>query len=337
MKKILLFLTSLFVGLFIFVLVVGKIGLRNVIQSLSLFKGLGGVAIFIITCLIVLLSIWKWKFIFKTQGYNLSIFTLGKIWTAGFTIRYLTPLALLGGEAFRMYSVKKIFSLPWEKSIAATLIDKLLSLSIFLLFLIFGIFSFFLLAGFPHGNIGIIIGGTIFVLTIILCLLYFKIFKKESILKWFLNLLGIKNNKNSEILLNTEKEIFSFFRPKKRWMWQGLGIALLNYFLILIRCFLIIFFLRGGTNILISFAVYASANLAYFFPVPATLGVLEASQAFTFGFLGLGSDMGTAFSFILRGSELLICLVGIIFLIKFGMKFFETKVANKITSVLKPK
>lgn len=151
MKKFLLFLTSFFIGLAVFILVIRKIGWRNIIQALSLFNSLGGVAILIVTCLIYLVSIWKWRFVFKTQGYNLPKFSLGKIWIAGFTIRYLTPIALVGGEAFRIYSIKKFFSIPWEKNIAATFIDKLLSLSIFSLILILGIFSFFLLADFPPG------------------------------------------------------------------------------------------------------------------------------------------------------------------------------------------
>ena len=332
MKRFLLFLASLFIGLIVFILVIGKVGLKSISQVFSLFSGLEGLAIVITTCLICLISIWQWKFILKTQGYNLSKFNLGKIWLAGFAIKYLTPVAFLGAETFKIYSIKKKFSIPWEKSIAAALIEKLLSGSIFLLFSILGIFSFFLLAGFPSQSIGIIIGGIIFFLVIILSVFYFKIFRKESILRKLLGFFGMKNNKNDEVILNTEKEIFSFFRPKKRWMWKGLGFAFLKYSLVLIRCFLIIFFLGGGVKILTAFAVYAFAGLANFFPVPASLGTLDVAEAFAFGFLGLGSNMGAAFSLILRGAELLVCLVGVVFLAKLGVKLIGAKIVDKTMS-----
>ena len=341
MKKFLVFLASLFIGIVIFVFVIGKVGLKSIIQSFSLFSGQGGLAIIITTGLICLVSIWQWKFILKTQGYNLSKFNLGKIWVAGFTIRYLTPATFLGGETFKIYSIKKKFSIPWEKSIAATLIEKLLSGSIFLLFSILGIFSFFLLVGFPSlrrpADIGIIMGGIILFLVIGLSIFYFKVFKKESILRKLLRFFGMKNNKNDEVILNIEKEIFSFFEPKKRWFWQGVGFAFLKHSLVLIRCFLIIFFLGGGVKILTAFAVYVFAGLAYFIPIPAALGTLDAAEAFAFGFLGLGSNMGTAFSLILRGAELLICLIGIVFLIKLGIKLLEGKIIDKIMSYLKNK
>ncbi len=334
MKKVLLFVFSFFVGLTVFILVIGRVGIKSVSQAFSLFSGLGGLAIFITTCLIYLVAIWQWKFILKAQGYNLSQFELGKIWLAGFTIRYLTPFAFFGGEAFKIYSIKKLFSVPWEKSIAATFIEKLLSGSIFLLFSIVGIVSFFLLTDVPFQNIGTIV-GVILVLAIILGIFYSKIFKKESILKKLFSFFGIKNGKNGNVILDTEKEIFSFFRPKKRWMWQGLGFAVLKYSLVLLRCFLIIFFLKGGISILRAFAVYVFVNIAYVFPIPATLGSLEVSQAFAFGFLGLGSNMGTAFSLILRGAELLICLIGVVCLIKLGMRLLKAKIVDKIISFFK--
>ena len=332
LKKILLFLISLVFGLAVFILVIREVGFKNIKQAFSLFSYLEGAAIIIVSFLISFLNILRWKYILKSQGYNIPIFNLAKVWFAGFSVNYLTPVAALGGEPFKIYSIKKIFSVDWEKGIASIFIEKLLGGVFYFLYLTFGVLSFFLLIGFPPKNIGITIGGILLISVIIILVLFHKIFKKESILKRFLSLFGIKNNSSNNLLLETEKEIFAFFQPRKKTIWQGVGITFLSYLMSFVRSFLIIFFLTGKTSILTAFSVYAFANLAYLFPIPAALGILEALETFNFGILGLGSNIGTVFSLILRGAELLICLAGVIFLVKVGIKLIIIRTMDKLSS-----
>ncbi len=330
MKKVLFFLVTSIIGIIVFGLVIDIIGWGNVAQSFSLFREWGGIAILAVTVLSVVVSILRWKFILKVQGYNVSKYKLADVWLLSFAVTYLTPITILGGEGLRAYALKKKFPIPWGKNIASIIIDRFLDISMFFLFFIGGIFSFLILVGLPPENVGLIFAVIIVILGIMLGIFYFKSFRKESILKWFLKPFGIRKGKNGRVFFDTEKEVFRFFEPNKRFMWQGLLLTFLRYFLILTRCWLIIFFLRGGISILIPSAAFSFVSLASLFPLPAALGSLEASQAFAFGFLGLGANMGIAFSLILRGAELLVCLVGIIFLIKLGIKSMETKITEKI-------
>ncbi len=336
MKKILLFLASFIFGIVVFVLVIKEVGFRNIKEALSLFSSLDGLAIFIITCLISLVGILKWRFVLKSQGYNFSFIALGKIWFSTFTISYLTPISLLGGEPYMIYSLKKHFPISWDKNIASVITDKLLDLSIFLLFMILGILSFFFLAGLPPRNLCVVISGIVIILLVFLITFYFKVFRKESILKWFLKPIKVEGKSNG-LIFDIEKEIFHFFNPRKKWLWKGLCLSFLKYFLVLIRCLLIVYFLGGGMGIFRSSAVLAFVNLASLFPIPASFGSLEAGQAFAFSLLGLGSNMGTAFSMILRGADLLVCLAGAVFLVEFGIKTVTDKVINKVTFVFRKK
>jgi uncharacterized protein (TIRG00374 family) len=332
MKKFLIFLLSFLTGLGIFIWVIKWVGWQEIKKPLFALSGYQGIAILILTILIWSVGLWKWKFILKSQGYNLPTLSLGEIFFASYTITYLlTPTAVFGGEAFRVYATKKKFSLPWEKNLAAIAIERLLSSSILLIFLILGTISFLFLASPPFKNFGIIATILIGLLGTGLVIFYFRSFKKESILKFFFKFLKIRAKKNNNYAIeNIEKEIFYFFDFKKIIMWKGLGISLLRFLLILTRCWVLVLFLKGGINILISLAILFFLYLSYLVPLPAGLGSLEAAQAFAFGSLGLGTASGITFSFVLRGTEILVALFGLILLIKLGIKLFIENIGNLI-------
>ena len=329
MKKILVFLFSFVIGLGLFFLVVEWVGWKEIKEILFAFSGWKGSVILGITLLIWLINIWKYKFIFKSQGYNFSVWSLGEILFASFAVAYLFPTAYFGGEAFKAYAIKKKFFLSWKISLAIIAIEKLLSASVIFLFLVAGAVSFLLLSNSPLKNFGIIalvlIGG----LAVGLTIFYFRSFKKKSILKWFFRFFGVKSEKN-HLAGEIEKEVFRFFDFRKKLMWKGLGISFLKYFLALVRCWFLILFLKGEINILIALAVLFFIYLAYVFPFPAKMGSLEAAQVFVFSSLGLGAAAGVTFSFILRGAEILIALFGLIFLIKLSIKFFIENKFNRL-------
>ncbi|GAH98519.1 unnamed protein product, partial [marine sediment metagenome] len=222
MKKVLVFLFSFVIGLGLFFLVVERVGWEEIKETLFAFSGWKGIAILGITLLIWLVGIWKYKFVYKSQGYNFSVWSLGEILFASFTIAYLFPTTYFGGEVFKFYAIKKKFSLPWKKNLTAIAIEKLVSLSILLLFLVVGAVSFLLLSNSLLKNFGIMVLVLIGGLAIGLTIFYFKSFKKESILKWFFRFFGIENKKN-HLVGDIEKEIFLFFDFRKILMWKGLG------------------------------------------------------------------------------------------------------------------
>jgi uncharacterized membrane protein YbhN (UPF0104 family) len=105
-------------------------------------------------------------------------------------------------------------------------------------------------------------------------------------------------------------------------MWQGILVTILNLLFDILRFWFIIFFLKKGlVNLLFIFPIFAFVNLAYLLPIPTALGSLEALQAISFEALTLGADIGTAFSLILRGADLSLVLIGLIFLFFFWLRF----------------
>ena len=138
MKKILSFLVALIIGFLIFGIVIKIVGLRRVEEAFFLFLSFKGLIIILLTFIIAVISILRWKLILQSQGFNPlteELKELGKIWVVGFAMSYLTPVALLG-EAFRVYLLKKKFNFKWEKSAASVAIDKILDGTFFLMFLL---------------------------------------------------------------------------------------------------------------------------------------------------------------------------------------------------------
>ena len=343
MRKVILFLVSLVIGLAIFGFVTSSVGIDEVVKAFSSFPPQGILIILFLSFLIALVGIWRLKFILKTQGYSLSFWKVAEIWFGGFTISYFTPIAIFGGEVFMIYALKKAFSVPWEKSSAAVFIHRVLDATIFFPFLIIGLFAFPLLAGtFPKTKV--IIAGSIVasIIIFLLVVFYIKTFRKESTLEWFLKPFGlnrkkIQNQRGGELVLGAEKEIVSFFGLRKGQMWKGLAISLIKYFLVLIRCITLIFFFGGGWHLLRALAAYGFFNLAVLVPVPAMLGSLEVAESIVFSGIGMGANVGIAFSFVLRSMDILFAIIGFLILIKFGMKLIKIKIIEFIDSIFSNK
>ena len=128
------------------------------------------------------------------------------------------------------------------------------------------------------------------------------------------------------ILQIVQKEVFEFFDIKKSQFWQALGITFLRYTFHFLRAVFLVFFIVGNIGFFKSLAVYGFANLSTLTPMPATLGALEVGQGIIFRVLGFGFSTGTVFSMVWRASDLVVCLVGAIFLVIYTVKLAEERV-----------
>jgi len=338
MKNFFKLLIASSIGFFIFLFVLKIVGWDKIIEAIKLFSGPKGLIIASLTFFIPIISCLNWKNILKSQGFNIPIKELIKLWIAGFAISFVTPFTVLGGEAFQIYFLNKKFDIGWEKSIASVVIRKILSGTFFILFLMIGILSFCFYGYFPEGTmiwlVFLIIGG----LFGSLLFFYFKVLNKESILRWLLKSVGInkekiESHKNGKVIFETEREIIKFFSPRSKTFWRSLFFAFLRYFLLFFRTGLVIFFLGKGIGVLKTLSIYGFTNFALMFPFPAALGSTEAISAFTFNALGMGAGNGTIYAMTLRAADLLLCITGIIFGIKIGLRAASEKIFDFIDKI----
>lgn len=327
MKKFFLFLISLLIGIGLLIWIIKFVGWQEMKSAFLVFTGWQGIVILILTLLILLTGTLKWKMILKSGGEDISFLDLFKMYLAGFSIMYFLPMVILGGEIFRGYVLKSKNSLHWSKGIASSIIDRILDWTAILIIVLFGVIFFLLTIGFPSKKIGIIFGGTFLFFLVGISLFYFKTFKRESIVKFFLRLFKPKYLDKKPLAI--EKEIFAFFNPKKTAFWQGFFLAFLGGGIFFLRTWVLISFLGENIGPLASLSVLGFSCLARMVPIPASLGSHEAIQVFVFESLGLGAGVATAFTMIIRGAELILALLGTFIFFRLGFKLLENGLFQK--------
>ena len=338
MNNFIKFLIGLIIGIAIFWFVVDKVGWEVVGQAFILFISLKGLVIVFLTFIISYLAVLRWKLILRSQGENFQLQSLAKIWLVGYTISYLTPNALLGGEVFRIYLSNKKLGLDYKKGTASVIIDKILDGTFFLLFAIVGVVAFVFNGNALPNKLAWPIVIIIWLLGGLLSLFYFKALNKESIMEWFLKIFGLKKNKieqskNGKVIFNTEKEIINFFSPKKKVFWEGITLSFLRYLLYFLRTVMIIFFLHRWIEPSSALAIHGFDSLSLMLPLPAGLGGLEAASAFVFKSLGFYVNQGIVLALVWRSADLVICLFGIVFIVRYGMDIAQMKVLNFVDKI----
>jgi uncharacterized protein (TIRG00374 family) len=326
MKKFLLFLLSLFSGAVLFYAVIKFVGWQEIEKSFRLFRGWQGASILGLTVMAALAGIWKWQEILKGLGVEIHFSSLWSPYLAGFAIRYLAPVILIGGEIFQSHALRDIHSVKWEKSMASVILDRILDLTCSLLVIFFGVLFFLIKIGLPPLKLELIFGSLIFLVTALTAYFYFKSVRRESMIK---AVARIFNGKMDSHPLEVEKEIFNFFRSGSKTMWKSFILAILRIAILWLRTWLLVLFLGKGLGALASLSILGFYCLVLMIPIPADIGSHEAIQAFAFSSLGLSAGAGTAFALIVRGAELMLALFGVIILFRLGVELLKNTLFKK--------
>lgn len=320
------------IGIILFIWIVNFIGLKEIENAFLIFSGFKGLIILILTFLTIIIGLLKWKEILKDEGINISIKNLFRPYLAGFSIMYFLPMIFFGGEIFRGYILKKRNSIPFSKGMASVIIDRISEWTCSLVLIFFGILFLLKKIGLPTKDIRLIIGATFLIFLFGISFFYFKVFKKQSMIKFFLKKIGFKSFNGKNSILEVEKEIFNFFRPKKKLMWKAFAISFLKVGIMYFRTIILIIFLGGKIGNLSALSILGFSYLAIMIPIPTALGSHEAIQAFVFNSFGLGFSTATAFTMIIRGAEIIIAIIGIFILFKLGIDLFKKTLYKKINN-----
>ena len=335
MKKFLLFLISLLVGIGLFFWIIKTVGWQEIKNAFLVFTGWQGLVIFGLTLLMMLIGNWKWKEILKGENIKTSFRELFRPYLAGFAVMFLAPILLLAGEIFRGYILKAKNFVPWSKGMASVFIDRITEWTANLVVIFFGILFFLYTIGLPPRNLGIIFGGAFLLFAFGISIFYFKTIKRESMAKSLLRILGLERLNHANSILDIEKEIFNFFKPKKIAMWKVFSLSFLRALVMYFRTWFLVIFLGKSITSLPALSILGFTYLAAMIPIPTALGSHEAIQTFAFSSLGLGGGTATAFTMIIRGAELIIALVGVVILFRLGIDLLKNTLFKKLNNFKK--
>jgi len=320
MKKAILFLLSLFLGICLSIEIYKTIGWPEIKISIVNFNPQQGLIILALTFLITLIGALRWHEILKGERASIPFFDTFKSYLAGYSIIFLAPALVLGGEFIRAYILKQKNSIAWSKSAASIIIDRVLEWSINLVIIIIGLTVFFGKVCLLPLNLTMLFGGLILFFIVILTFFYTKVLKKESLIASLGKLFNKDLNGEPQ---ETEKEIFTFFNINNSTMWKAGALSLLRILIMYLRAFILIIFLKQQTTIWCALPVLCFSLLALTVPTPAGTGSHELAQVFAFKALGFSASSATAFVIIIRIAEAIIALIGLVFLSRLGIDLFK--------------
>jgi len=332
MRKFLLFLISLLIGVGLFIWVLKLVGWQEIKRAFLVFTGWKGLVIVGLSLLVMLIGSRKWKEILKGEEVNPPFRDLFRLYLAGFSVMFLAPVMFLGGEIFRAYILKNKNSIPWSKGVASVIIDRILDWTVNLVTIFFGVLIFLSIIGLPPRNLIIIFGGVFLFFVLGISFFYFKTFKKESIARLILRGFGLGKFNHANSILEIEKEIFNFFKPKKISMWKSFVLSFLMAGVMYLQAFILISFLGKKIGALSALSILGFIYAASMIPIPTALGSHEAIQTFAFNSLGLGASTATAFTMIIRGAELIVALAGVIILFQLGIILLRKALFKKLNN-----
>jgi uncharacterized protein (TIRG00374 family) len=333
MKKFSLFLISLFIGVGLFIWTLRIVGWQEIKNSILVFTGWQGMVILFLSFLAALAGAWKWREVLEETGAKVNFREIWRVYLASFSIRFLAPVIIVGAEIFQGYILKKKNSIPWSQGMASVIIDRILEWTVNLTVIFFGGMFFLFLIGFPPLKLVIIFGGLFLLFLCGLSFFYFKAFKKESMAKAFAK---VFNHKTGVQPLEVEKEIFNFFKSsKRRIICKVFCLNFLRAGIMLLRAWLLVSFLGGKIGALSAVSLLGFTYLAVMIPIPTALGSHELVQTFAFNSLDLGAANATAFTMIIRGAELIVALVGVAILFRFGVFLIKNIFVEKINGLTK--
>lgn len=290
-------------------------------RDLEVFKGSDGLIILALSILTIITGAWRWKEVLKGMGTNIPLKKMIAPFLAGFSVMFLAPVLIWGGEALRAYILKTRDDVPWSKGMSSVIIDRILEWTANLAIIFLGGAIFVIRNGIPSDKMTWLFLALIVLLAVFLIYFFVKCYKKESIVS------TIFRKKN---LFDVEKEIFKFFKKSKTAVWKAIFLSFLRALIMYVRVWFLVAFLGKTISAAFALAVLGFSYLAVMIPIPTALGTHEAIQSFAFNSIGLGFSAATAFTMIIRAADLIISLAGIIFLFKFGIIIIKDKILNKI-------
>jgi len=329
--RFLLFLLSLLIGSGLFAWIGKMVGWQEIKNAFSILTGWQVIVIFGFTLAIMLVSNWRWKEILKGEGIKISFRSLLSPYLAGFGILYLAPILIWGGELFRVYTLKERNLIPWPKAMASVIIDRILEWTFNLAAIFLGISFFIYKIGLPSSKLLIIFGSIFSILVLAVFFFYFKTFKKESITKTIGKIFIKKLDKQP---LDTEKEIFDFFKFKNKSIYKAILLSFLRIILVYFRTWILIFFLGGNIGWILTLVIFGFSYLAVMIPIPASLGSHEVIQTFVFKSLGLEISFATVFTMLIRTTEIIFALLGIIILLQIWVGLLKNILLGKAEKLI---
>ncbi|MCF8306731.1 MAG: flippase-like domain-containing protein [Ignavibacteriales bacterium] len=276
--------------------------------------------ILLLWLIIFFIITYIWYIILDDDGNSISYYELFKINVSALAINDITPGINLGGEPYKILSLKDIISTSKAVS-SVTLYTMIHWLSHFVVWIL-AILLVSTTSEMPS------LVKSIMTVTVIILLLFTWLFIKRhqkgvfvSLLDIFQNLpllwrLAAKFESHREKLHLIDDEIKGLFHERPKVFYTALMLDFLTRCLSSFEIFIILFSIGFDISLLQAFYIYAGytliVNIIFFMPMQ--LGTREAGMVIVFEILKITSATGIYVSLIMRIREFFWILIGLLLL-----------------------
>lgn len=338
MNKTLFFTITLIVGGLLFIAIIEKVGFEKIIQTILTFQLIHFIILLILSMVAAVISTVRWKIVLDAAGNNIPFKKVFAARMIGYSINYLTPSGLVLGEPFKAMVLSGKTELSIGAAMASIIIEASIFLSTFLFFIIVGIFAFLTYSDVSL-KITSVISGALILLLGIFYLFFTKMVKPSStagekgFFTYLIDLLhlhkfsfiGALKNK----ITNRENEIKKFFQQHRRTVFAAVFLSVIEIIVTLAASWLTLYFLGLKIGLKALLGLFSLMSISYLIPLPGSLGGLELSQVFAFGFFSLGGQAtALAFALITRLINLVSVMIGIGYLIQFEIGVISKRITD---------
>lgn len=308
------------VGVLLSLILIWVIGAEDIAKAIEQLDSGLLIPILGLLALETIVSTFRWKYIMNAMGEKIPLKSLVPIWLAGNAFNYLSPVVYVGGEAIRIFLLKKRFKIPYHKGSASVFLDQIFNgLSVWPM-VVFGVIIF--LSSISSDEVSIVFFVIFLVTAGIFSFLLFafvQLFRRKPVISNFLYKFNLQHGRVGSFIVKMEEEALSFGNVGMKLFWNALALSFARQSIILARTALILVALGSILNleeILVSIKdtviISTSIYVSYLIPIPMALGAQEASGIGLFELVGWSAAAGILFTTIYRASELVMVFSGVV-------------------------
>jgi glycosyltransferase 2 family protein len=330
-RNLALELFLIFIGIGLFIAAILFAGLSRVLAALSRINWSYSLPFVIASFLLVVASSYRWKAVLDGSGTSIGFWSLLRYKVAAFGVNYITPAARMGGEPLKVFLMKK-HGVGSPKSFASVIIDNFVGMGVDVI--LTG--AILLVLGLPFLQFPV--GQRIIFLTlgigafVVVILAYFFLVKEKTIFSHILDFFGRIGNIEKTLMFQkirhklAESEIYmkEMLIIRKQNLLFAVGFGLLSWPLTIIQYKFALLMLGINASIFQIFFGVIILNISIMLPIPAALGVQEASLFSAFQLFSVANPyLGIALSLLLRLKDAVLLLISWILLSKEGMNIID--------------
>ncbi len=313
---------SLLAGLILFVLVIYKTGLSQIIRDFKTISWLNFVYLMILRLVYWISRTYNWKMILDHKKNPTSFTALLSARLADHAISYLTPSNLFGGEPVRALMTPHTNK---RQAMASVIVDKTIELVSIISFTIIGVILAISRLGMPL-KIKIVFLCFSFGAAIFLFLLVLR--QKKGFFTWMVKLLSkikIKPRiiqRSQEKIAELDHHISSYYRHHPGLFFRAYSFYALTFFIWTLEIHLTLVYMdTAGITWMKSFLIITLTTIAALIPtIPGALGINEITNVAVFALLGLPPEKGVSLSLVRRVISLIYAGLGLLCLSYFQFK-----------------